>query len=131
MVDGFVVPRDPKYFELQSNRAKYVAKAICSYGNCKPVKRSQEVEVELITGMVHRVLPRHKNPTHYLIPIQPMSPLHLTIHFFQIKTLSQKIAYSKRLQLPDNPNRSYDIQSILHFITLSLIYDIVKHNKPY
>ena len=51
VVDGFVVPREPKYYEQHSNRAKYVAKAICSFGNCRPVKRSQEVEVELITGL--------------------------------------------------------------------------------
>ena len=49
-MDGFVVPREPKYYDKHSNRAKYVAKAICSFGNCRPVKRSQEVEVELITG---------------------------------------------------------------------------------
>ena len=51
VVDGFVVPREPKYYDKNSDRAKYVAKAICSFGNCRPVKKSQEVEVELITGM--------------------------------------------------------------------------------
>ena len=52
MVDGFVVPRKPKFYDTLSNRAKYTAKAICSFGLCRPVKRSQEVEVELITGKV-------------------------------------------------------------------------------
>ena len=51
VVDGFVVPREPKKYGNKSGKAKYVAKAICFYGNCKPLKRSQEAEVELITGM--------------------------------------------------------------------------------
>ena len=59
VVDGFVVPREPKYYEKLSNRAKYVAKAICSFGNCRPVKRSQEVEVELITGYFKRLYNYH------------------------------------------------------------------------
>ena len=50
VVDGFVVPREPKKYGEQSDRAKYVAKAICIFGNCKPLKRRQEAVVELITG---------------------------------------------------------------------------------
>lgn len=66
VVDGFVVARKPKYYDKDSDRAKYVAKAICAYGNCRPVKKSQEVEVELITESkdnVHiSVLPPGANP---------------------------------------------------------------------